>query len=48
MARVGRGIDITSVVTRASFINLDLHVGRSAYAVIKASNVMVAVDEKRT
>ena len=38
------GIEITSVVTKASCKHLDLKVGGTAYAVIKASNVMVAVD----
>jgi molybdopterin-binding protein len=39
------GIEITSVITQTSCFNLDLQVGKPAYAVIKASNVMVAVDE---
>ncbi|WP_299788073.1 molybdopterin-binding protein [uncultured Shewanella sp.] len=38
------GVEITSVVTKASCEQLGLKVGGSAYAVIKASNVMVAVD----
>ncbi|RTR34337.1 TOBE domain-containing protein [Shewanella atlantica] len=38
------GVEITSVVTKASCEHLGLKVGGSAYAVIKASNVMVAVD----
>jgi len=38
------GVKITSVVTKASCEHLGLKVGGSAYAVIKASNVMVAVD----
>lgn len=35
---------ITSVVTKASCESLGLKVGGTAYAIIKASNVMVAVD----
>ncbi|WP_394129470.1 molybdopterin-binding protein [Shewanella maritima] len=38
------GVEITSVVTKASCENLGLVVGGDAYAIIKASNVMVAVD----
>ncbi|MEI6860539.1 MAG: molybdopterin-binding protein [Shewanella sp.] len=38
------GIEITSVVTKASCEKLGLKVGGTAYAIIKASNVMVAVD----
>ncbi|WP_394204004.1 molybdopterin-binding protein [Shewanella waksmanii] len=38
------GVEITSVVTKASCEQLGLEVGGSAYAIIKASNVMVAVD----
>ncbi|QFU22033.1 molybdopterin-binding protein [Shewanella eurypsychrophilus] len=38
------GVEITSVVTKASCNELGLVVGGNAYAIIKASNVMVAVD----
>ncbi|MCL1066125.1 molybdopterin-binding protein [Shewanella olleyana] len=38
------GVEITSVVTKKSCEQLGLVVGGSAYAIIKASNVMVAVD----
>ncbi len=38
-------IEIASVITQASCFNLDLQVGKPAYAVIKAPNVMVAVNE---
>ncbi|NKF49205.1 transporter [Shewanella sp. WXL01] len=38
------GVEITSVVTKASCEHLGLTVGGDAYAIIKASNVMVAVD----
>ncbi len=38
------GVEITSVVTKASSESLGLKVGGAAYAIIKASNVMVAVD----
>lgn len=35
---------IVSIITKESAANLKLRVGKVAYAVIKASNVMVAVD----
>jgi molybdopterin-binding protein len=42
---VGAGIEIVSIVTRASAENMGLQEGREAFAVIKSSNVMVAVDD---
>jgi len=38
------GIQIVSIITNSSVKSLGLKKGREAYAVIKASNVMVAVD----
>ena len=38
------GIEIVSTITKHSAENLNLVVGAQAYAVIKASNVMIAVD----
>jgi molybdopterin-binding protein len=38
------GAQIVSVITNSSVENLGLKKGKEAYAVIKASNVMVAVD----
>lgn len=38
------GTQIVSVITNSSVENLGLKKGKEAYAVIKASNVMVAVD----
>jgi molybdopterin-binding protein len=38
------GTQITSIITNGSVENLGLKEGKEAYAVIKASNVMVAVD----
>lgn len=37
-------VTITSIITKASAENLGLAEGKTAYAVIKASEVMVAVD----
>ncbi len=41
---VGDGNIISSVITMSSIHELGLKVGGTAYAVIKASNVMVGVD----
>ena len=38
------GIELVSIITNTSAENLGLKGGKEAYAVIKASNVMVAVD----
>ena len=39
------GCVISSVITMASIRELGLKVGGEAYAIIKASNVMIGVDE---
>jgi molybdopterin-binding protein len=41
---LGKGIEIVSIITKESADNLQLAAGKDAYAVIKASNVMIAVD----
>jgi molybdopterin-binding protein len=38
------GATVVAIITRKSVSSLGLAVGKDAYAVIKASNVMVAVD----
>jgi len=38
------GIQVVSVITKESAENLGLAKGKEVYAVIKASNVMIAVD----
>ncbi len=38
------GAEIVSIITKESVDSLELKVGKEVYAVIKASNVMVAVD----
>jgi len=38
------GETIVSIITKESVESLELKVGKQVYAVIKASNVMVAVD----
>ncbi len=42
--RLDGGSEVVSVITNESVDNLGLKEGVKAYAVIKASNVMVAVD----
>jgi molybdopterin-binding protein len=39
------GEKLVSIITNASVTALSLKKGKDAYAVIKASNIMVAVDE---
>ncbi len=41
---VGGGAIITSMITNAAVDDLDLAEGKEAYAVVKASDVLVAVD----
>ncbi|NLT66789.1 MAG: TOBE domain-containing protein [Acidobacteria bacterium] len=41
---IASGIEIVSIITKESVQNLQLAAGKEAYAVIKASNVMIAVD----
>ena len=38
------GVEITSIITKSSVENLKLSVGKEAYAVIKASNVMIGIE----
>ncbi len=38
------GARLVSIITNSSVENLGLSVGKEAYAIIKASNVMVGVD----
>lgn len=41
---VSPGIEITSIITKDAVTSLNLTEGADAYAVIKSSDVMVAVD----
>lgn len=38
------GIEVTAIITKESVESLELAEGKSAYAVIKSSDVMVAID----
>lgn len=41
---VASGVEITAIITKASAEKLGLGVGKEAFAVVKASDVMVAID----
>jgi molybdopterin-binding protein len=38
------GVNITSIITKTSAGDLGIRVGKTVYAVVKASNVLVGVD----
>lgn len=42
---VGEGVVVTSSITNNAIEELNLQVGKEAYAIIKASNVMVGIEE---
>lgn len=41
---VAPGVEITAIITKASAEKLGLASGKTAYAVIKSSDVMIAID----
>jgi molybdopterin-binding protein len=41
---LSQGVEIVSIITRESAEKLQLAIGKEAYAVVKASNVMIAID----
>ena len=41
---IAPGVEVVSIITTSSVERLDLFVDKTAYAVIKASSVMVATD----
>ena len=41
---IAPGVEITSIITKASAEELGLAEGKEAYALIKSSSVMIAVD----
>jgi molybdopterin-binding protein len=45
VVEIGPGLQLTSVVTAEAVQDLGLTKGKEAYAIIKSSNVMLAVDE---
>jgi molybdopterin-binding protein len=44
IASLASGLDIVSIITKSSAENLGLKEGKEVYAVIKASNVILAID----
>jgi molybdopterin-binding protein len=44
VVEVAPGLEVSSIITKKSCESLGLEVGKKAYAVIKASNVMIGVD----
>jgi len=42
---IGNGVVVTSSITNEAVDELDLKVSKTAYAVVKASDVMVATDD---
>lgn len=42
--KLAGGMKLVSIITKASAESLDLKKGKEVYAVIKASNVMIATD----
>jgi molybdopterin-binding protein len=41
---IAPGVEVTSMITKSSVENLGIKEGSDAYALIKASDVMVAID----
>ena len=41
---VAPGLEMTSIITKKSCENLGLEVGKEAYVVVKASNVMIGTE----
>jgi len=44
VVEIAPGLEVTSIITKHSCEGLGLAVGKEAYVVIKASNVMIGVD----
>ncbi len=44
IVEIAGGTKIASIITKESVKNLNLQVGKEAYTVVKASNVLIAVD----
>ena len=44
VVELSNGVEVVSIITKDSAKRLDLTVGKEVYAVVKASDVMIAVD----
>ena len=44
VAELSNGIEVVAIITRESAERLQLNTGKNVYAVIKASDVMIATD----
>jgi len=44
VVEIAPGLEVSAIITKKSCENLGLEVGKTVYAVIKASNVMIGVD----
>ncbi len=42
--KVAPGLELTSIITKKSCENLGLQIGKEAFAVIKASNVIIGIE----
>ncbi|MFC2100546.1 molybdopterin-binding protein [Bacteroidota bacterium] len=41
---IAPGIEITSIITKTSMESLGIEFGKEVYAIVKASNVIIAID----
>ena len=44
IVEVAPGIKLTSIITKKSYKNLGLEIGKEAFAVVKASNVIIGIE----
>lgn len=44
IVEIAPGLEMTSIITKGSYENLGLAVGKEVYAIVKASNVMIGTD----
>lgn len=44
IVEVAPGVEVTAIITKSSAESLELAVGQAVYAVIKSSDVMIAID----
>ncbi|MBE9205703.1 TOBE domain-containing protein [Nostoc sp. LEGE 06077] len=41
---IGNGVEVTAIITKSSAENLKLSEGKEVYAIIKATDVIIAID----